>query len=334
MDELLALLKSKQRGEGNFLLNNIKCNFYIFSYDKPLLYTFAPFGEAKSNNVSWGFNFGKSLGVNVIALSPSKDESWYQDPELGELATKLGKLARFSETLGYGGSMGGFGVSAYSDILKIDRLLLLNPFSTLDPKLVPQETRFAWYQKNLKWSSVFNDGARTKSKGIVVYDPLFKLDVVQAKRYEGFTQIKLYGVGHQVPMHLNKLGLLKRLVSDFITNNHDFGWFYKASRSRRFYPGYFKWMLSKENCHLTQRRKYIIENFEKHFKKLTQTEVDEKIVTGRDIDYIRDLALDAESTDLVKAKCLMEIAAKLRPEGKFIQMKVNAYNQQLRSIKE
>ncbi|MBZ2163609.1 hypothetical protein [Alteromonas stellipolaris] len=329
MDSLLALLKKKSTGQGSFALENIKCDFFISDFDKPLLYTFAPFGEASADTISWGFEFGKNLDVNVIAISLVSNESWYQDPELYELALNLGKLANFSEILGYGGSMGGFGVSVYSNILKIDRLLLLNPFSTLDPNIIPEETRFRWYQRNLEWDSRFNDGAITCSKGVVVYDPLFKLDALQAKRFKDFKLVKLHGVGHQIPMHLNKLGLLKRLVIDFLNNGSDFAWFYKASRNRRFYPGYFAWMQSQENIHLTQRRKATITKCQHSLKKLISSKPGVDSVTGKDIDFIRDLALDNESKDLMKAKMLMEIALKLRPEGEFLKMKVSSYNKRL-----
>lgn len=48
-------------------------------------------------------------------------------------------------------------------------------------------------------------------------------------------------------------------------------------------------------------------------------------ITKKDIDTIRDIAISLEKTDLQKAKELMEIAYRLRPEGIFIKNKLEQY---------
>ncbi|MDN6309009.1 hypothetical protein, partial [Psychrobacter sp.] len=80
--------------------------------------------------------------------------------------------------------MGGYAASAYASVLDADLAILLNPISSLRADATAFETRF----KNPKladWQGRYNDGVEGVKaiKSYIVYDSLFELDAIHAKRY-------------------------------------------------------------------------------------------------------------------------------------------------------
>jgi hypothetical protein len=297
----------------------------------PIVITFSNAGEITtekdindSNYRPWGFDFVRKYGLNVLSFSSFKTEGWYQSTDFSTFITTLNKyLMLFPVRYGYGGSMGGFGVSVYSKILLIDELLLINPISSLAESLVPFETRFPQGKKQ-DWDGEFNDGAGSNCSGYIVYDPLFNLDSNHARRYKNMVHLKVPGVGHGMPMHLNKLGILKKLFEHFISGTLTVDWFKLQVRNRRNYEGYYEWLLSEENIHLTLMRKLIIKNKYLEFKLKSVNK--NRFINGIDINNIRDAAIALEKVnDIALAKKMMLIAIKARPNGKLLKQKLELY---------
>jgi hypothetical protein len=353
--------------------------FYkLFFHDPslPVLVTFGSMGmivtkeNANDPNFSpWGFDFAVKLGVNVLSFSSFVQSTWYRCPIFHEwLENNKTLLSVFPERLGYGGSMGGYGASTFSNVLSIDRLLLLNPISTLQKEIVPWETRPFENAADLNdWTGKFADGAETKSNGWVVFDPIFHLDSLHAKRFCGLKKITFPGVGHQIPKHLNHFGLLKPLIIDFISDVFQSSDFYKEIRNRRNYINYYKWLESDQNTHKTSRRLVIIGKYKNQLIKrntegkhnetgivdeilslaleienhdLTAYNVLEKIAknvqtlglhaqTKADVDFIKVTALKFEKDWLSLALKLMKLALLLRPNGPFLAKKVKEYESKL-----
>lgn len=216
---------------------------------------------------------------------------------------------------------GGFGASVFADVLQVDKLLLINPLSTLNKGLVPFETRFK-YGASLDWSGVYNDGAKNNASGYVVFDPIFDLDSKHAKRYVNLDKLKFSGVGHAMPAHLQNIGILGELFDRFILGKIDRDWFYKSIRRKREYSHYYSWLMSDQNTHLTKIRKLIIT---KYFLKYELDRLGKVIVHKNHVDIVRDAALKVEKHDLGTALQLMELALYFRPEGRGIQRKVCEY---------
>ncbi len=272
-DPLIKLLHNSEYGMGKGTVDKVWYKFSIIDYNKPIVITFAPY---KPNSVLhspedieksdfeelfiWGFDFIKKEGFNVISFDTLKNGLWYRSEYLADYLKNLSEeIYGFPLRLGYGGSMGGYGVSVFSNLLNLNRVLLLNPFSTLNRRLAPFETRFSDFLKNDNWESGFFDGGECNAKGYVIYDPLFHLDVKQANRYKNLEHLRLPGVGHSMPMHLQRLGMLGWIAKSFLHENHiDKNRFYKEARRRRNYSEYYNWLLSKMNRHLTLKRKNII----------------------------------------------------------------------------
>ena len=69
-------------------------------------------------------------------------------------------------------------VLAYSDTLKINRLLLIKSISSRrnDIAIWDYNDKRGLDTLDLDWSGQFDDGADTKASGYVIYDPLCDLD--------------------------------------------------------------------------------------------------------------------------------------------------------------
>lgn len=322
--------------------------------------------DAIDNNYSpWGYEFAKKLGLNVLSFTSFFESKWYRCEKFHDWLGKSSKLLSiFPERIGYGGSMGGYAASAFSNPLGIDRLLLLNPISSLKRELVPWETRsFENAAKLQDWSGRFADGAETKSDGWVVYDPIFNLDSYHAKRFKNLKKIVFPGVGHQIPKHLNYLELLKPLIQSFVTNKFDSNDFYKRLRNRRNYLNYYSWLESNQNRHKTHRRNIVVQQHKRAaMEKAAQVdghglnlieqilsvalEIEEhdlptyekldKLVdrircfgvstlTKEDVEFFKFKAIEFERKNIHISLCLMRVANNLRPNGPFIIRKVREY---------
>lgn len=310
------------------VIDDIYFKYHLFDKSKPIVITFASHGSlvnldnAESIHSPWGFDFVKKCNLNIISFSCTKTNSWYRSNKFYTFTKSLYNiLGLFPERLGYGGSMGAFGVSAFSNDLNIDRLLLLNPISTLNKKIAPWEKRFQGYANSLNWSHGNYDGADSNSNGFVVFDPLFGLDKKHAHRYKKLIKLKVPGVGHSMPMHLQKMNLLKPIFHKFIDKSLTATEFATLARKRRELAHYYNWMTSEQNTHLTELRKKIILG---HKKKAFAKNYS---MSEEHIDLLRDAAILLETKDIRKSYELMKIAHELRPSGPFIKKKLDTYSQ-------
>lgn len=123
----------------NFIIDDIYCKYYLFDVTKPLVITF---GSANSyvsmsqinDDISpWGFDFVKKEKLNVISFTCIDSNCWYRSQKFYNFLKLFSQqLDVFPERLGYSGSMGGYGVSTFANVLKMDKILLFNPISTLN----------------------------------------------------------------------------------------------------------------------------------------------------------------------------------------------------------
>jgi hypothetical protein len=265
---LLKHLKSSDLNVSNSeVIDNVHCTFDIVNFQKPIMIIFS--NEAtivsKDNIYSSGLYKDelKRLDINVIIFSGFEVFSSYRSRFFSIFISSLGVLLKvFPERVGYGSSLGGYGVSVFSETLNLDRVLLLNPISTLRHSLVPWEARFLRQQK-LDWNSGLHDGAEANCQGYIVYDPLFNIDKQHAQRYSNLTPLKLYGVGHCMPLHLARLEMLSKLIMDFLNESIDESWFYQQAKNRRIYKGYYDWLLSKQNKRLNPIRAKVIKRYQR-----------------------------------------------------------------------
>jgi len=144
--------------EQSFVMHNVYCKYYLMDIKKPLMVTF---GAANSHIASselvnspspWAFDYIKKKGINVISFSSIDSDCWYRNKEFHNYLKSVSKnISIFSERLGYGGSMGAYGISAYSNTLNLTRVLLFCPVSTLNKIIVPFEDRFEINSRTKDW---------------------------------------------------------------------------------------------------------------------------------------------------------------------------------------
>lgn len=334
INTLINQIKSKGKISTEFVVDDVFIKISIVNTDEPLVFTFSNAAEITKKQdllnldyAPWGFEFIKKRGHNIIAFSAFELESWYRSPKfhyyLENIFSQISLL--FPYRFSYGSSMGGYGASAFTDVLNVDKLLLINPITTLNKEIVPFETRFK-YGGTLDWTGKYSDGAVTKAPGYVVYDSLYHVDTMHANRYSNLKKLKFFGVGHAMPAHLKSIGILSELFDRFISDNLTDEWFYKSVRKRREYSRYYNWMMSSQNTHLTNYRKSIIKNYYLAFQL---KELEKKSINNKQIDLIRDSALKVEKYNLSYALSLMELASEFRPSGRGIIKKIDEYKYKL-----
>ncbi|WP_061008000.1 hypothetical protein [Vibrio sp. CUB2] len=334
-DNILNIASSLGAGiNGSGVSGNVYLKYSLNDIDRPLVVTFSNAGEITheadlydKSYSPWGFDFVKRYGVNVISFSCVGFANWYRSETFLQFVTLLSKLLKiFRVKLGYGGSMGGYAASVFSNSFGFNRQLLMNPISTLAREIVPWETRFKGAME-LNWNENYYDGAQANSKNIIVYDPIFTLDYKHAQRYRNRIELKIPGVGHGVPKHLNNLRVLKLVFEMFLNDNIQPQVFHRFVRSRRYYDGYYNWMLSRQNSHLTIERRRVIEF---HRNKIPKNEGSScRNFNDAHIDLIRDTAIKIEGLNIGIANELMLLAHNLRPNGKQIKSKLVTYSKML-----
>lgn len=257
---------------GHFLVEDVYCKFNIVSHEKPIVITFAGAGdfirlEDAANGISpWGFEFSRKISGNVISFATIGVSNWYRNSKFENFIDQVADfISEFPLRLGYGGSMGGFGVSAFSNKLQLDRVLLINPISTLNQIEAPWDNRFTWAYR-YDWNHGCYDGKHVTASGYVVYDPLHVMDNLHAHRYpSNIKHLRVYGVGHSMARNLQSMKMLKKLYLDFIHDEINEEEFYLQARARRNIDRYYQRQLLPLNKHLTPAR---IKILKKHYAEL------------------------------------------------------------------
>lgn len=304
--------------------------FCFVDLELPVVVTFAGAGQcvsteqAISGKSPWGFDFLKKKNVNVVSFANIEKNNWYLGAPFDELVGEVGNvLSHFPEVIGYGGSMGGYGLSAHAAPLGINRALLINPISTLNKSIVSWETRFGYAQK-FDWNQS-RDGGEALFSGLVIFDPFCKEDKQHAARYRNLTKVVTPGLGHGAALYLNKMGLLKNLFWSFYSNNFELEEFGRKFRARRRYlPRYYNQMLKDKSVSKNSTRYQKMKDLAyKHVPELR-----EENLTKEDINLFRDVAIALESQDVKKSYQLMSVAARYR-KGGMIMRKLEEYRNKL-----
>lgn len=322
----------KKLGTGYYFKGDAYVKYSFFDFESPLVITFAGAGQCLSEDAAqngaspWGFDFLFRKKINVVSFAHIVSSNWYLSEEIQYFVKELSELANeFSCVLGYGGSMGGYGVSAYANMLKMDRVLLINPISSLNRRLVPYESRFSYAQK-FNWSTA-NDGAECRAKGYIIYDPFCKEDSIHANRINKLNKITTPGLGHGVAMYLSSLNMLKSLFKEFYGNTLDPLEFKKDFRVRkRYLERYYEVMLSNKSIANSKlRTKVVSENKLAYVPYLSKSS---GRLSNAEVNLLRDTALALEDEDVLLSYKLMSIAYKQR-NGKIINDKLKEYKDKL-----
>lgn len=135
-------------------------------------------------------------GLDLYAIVPRRP-NWYPASEALRCA-ELVRAAKDRPSLGYGASMGGYGVLKYGAALGIDAALAMSPQSTIDPAEIG--TRDPRYHGYFDAEAHHDMRVRESDRPPIAYaacDPLFPFDVAQRDLLDpGVVRIDLPHMGH------------------------------------------------------------------------------------------------------------------------------------------
>ncbi|MFH5776901.1 hypothetical protein ACHFJ0_21860 [Paracoccus sp. NGMCC 1.201697] len=200
----------------------------------------------------WGSGFFRKREVSHLCVKPLYAD-WYQGENLALGLTALkksGYFRRYKRVISYGGSMGGFGALAYSDLIGANTVLAINPQSTMSLKKVPWETRFKVAQRQA-WTGKFSDanGKYKLADNVIIYaDMRYDMDARQVERLKGenVTIVNSPFLGHQLPYHFQVMGVLGKVVDHAIAGSKDLSEMRLAMRKRRYSQSYYRRLIDRD----------------------------------------------------------------------------------------
>jgi hypothetical protein len=212
-----------------------------------LLVTFDNLSNVRDRSplrLPWAYKFARDHKASHLGILAHRAD-WYREAGLIERMRKLageGFFEGYERVLFAGSSMGAFGALAFSALAPGAHVLAFNPQSTLNPELVPWETRYRGGRAQ-DWSLPFGDAAGllgAAGRVGVFYDPYFEPDRRHFDRLAGpgVTGFKCWYSNHKSAVFLRKIGALKPVMESALFGELTEAEFYRLYRARRGLPWY------------------------------------------------------------------------------------------------
>jgi pimeloyl-ACP methyl ester carboxylesterase len=227
----------------NYFIDHIKVG-------KELFITFESAGEPQyrpmGSRKPWGFDFLIKRGFSVLGVK-IKQVDWYRHPSIhtffrSDIFNDI--VSSYDKVYLYGSSMGGFAALTFAEAVPGCTVIAVNPQSTLDPEIVPWESRWWGDGREQDWKGDFADGAigaKFAKTVYVVYDPFHLEDKKHILRLDqsNLIHLKLQLLGHRLPVWLQQMGILSDTIDLIVDNRMNEQVFYELARARRNLPRYF-----------------------------------------------------------------------------------------------
>lgn len=257
---------------GTLRIGDIYGKYHFSDVTKPLVISFSHLGGSVDENLipeqksPWAFDYLRKRDINCLSFSGIKGHNnFYRDEEFIAALDKISAaLPDFPERLGYGTSMGAYAAAAYATPLKITRLLLGSPISTRNRRINTWDFAAGRSLPSyaFEWEGPYFDAAQTTARGYVLYDPLYALDAIHARRFTSLTPVKLPGAGHTGMDLLAQLKVLDEVFMGFYNDNLDLKTYYRKIRGRQMLAPYFtNGLLGRENSQITPERRQTIKRW-------------------------------------------------------------------------
>ncbi|MCQ0090960.1 glycosyltransferase family 2 protein [Roseovarius sp. M141] len=266
-------LRPGAEGEGFFEKNLRHSLMFIKRPSDRLLVTFDNLSNVNDDSITrepWAYKFASDGGYSHLGVMAHVSD-WYRD---GDLIRRFQGLVAQGFFEGYervvfaGVSMGGYASLAFSSLVPGAHVVAINPQTTLDPALVPWETRYENGQRQ-DWTLPLADGAAlTAGAGRVnvFYDPYFELDQQHVDRFHGDNVhiFKCWFSNHKTAVLLRKIGALKAVMTHCIMDELTAPEFYSLYRERRYLPWYRG---AVSNYFREKGREALADSFDKAFRR-------------------------------------------------------------------
>jgi hypothetical protein len=249
---------------------------------KRLLVTFDNLSNVSTTGperMPWAFKFAHDLNVSHLGVMAHLG-NWFRDPELIARMQRLaadGFFEGYDRVLFAGTSMGAYASIAFGSLVPGAHVAAFNPQSTLNPDLVPWETRY-WSGRRQDWTLPLSDAAQlTADLGPVhiFFDPYFNLDLKHFNRFSG-DNIHRYDCwlsGHKSALFLRKINGLKPVMERALMGELDQAAFYRIYRERRRLPWYRagleSYFLEKDRTESAAR---VTQAFRRNLRELREAE--------------------------------------------------------------
>ncbi|QYX56863.1 glycosyltransferase family 2 protein [Roseovarius sp. SCSIO 43702] len=266
-------LRPGAEGEG-FLIKSLRHSL-LFAQRKSdrLLVTFDNLSNVNNEDPArepWAYKFAQDEGLAHLGVLAHVSD-WYRDAGLMERFEKLvgeGFFEGYERVIFAGVSMGGYAALAYSSYVPGAHVITVNPQTTLDPALVPWETRYEKGQRQ-DWTLPMGDAAAlTGSAGRVnvFYDPYHELDQKHVDRLAGdnISIFKCWFSQHKTAVFLRKIDALKPVMRHAIFDELTEEEFYRLYRARRNLPWYRG---AVSNYFREKGREDLATHFDKSFRR-------------------------------------------------------------------
>lgn len=222
---------------------------HVFDQDK-IFVTFEnanPRGpRPEKYRAGWGSEALRKRRISTLCVKP-KIPDWYLKPDLAEAFVSLRPwLAGFTRVIAYGGSMGGFGALTYADTMGATDVVAMNPQSTMNPTLVPWETRFKAAPRG-EFVGRFGDAKENfvnTPRVFILVDRYFAPDWGHVSRLHpgSYTALNVPYLQHGLPTALAKMGVLSWMIQSFANDTFTEAAFYSRIRARRQSRRYIRTM--------------------------------------------------------------------------------------------
>lgn len=265
-------LRPGAEGEGFFEKNLRHSLMFVKRPSDRLLVTFDNLSNVNDDSVlrePWAYKFAADGGFAHLGVLAHVSD-WYRDADLirrFEGLVAQGFFEGYTRVVFAGVSMGGYAALAFSSLVPGAHVVAINPQSTLDPDLVPWETRYQSGQRQ-DWTLPLADAASlTQGAGRVniFYDPYFELDQHHIDRFGGdnIRIFKCWFSNHKTAVMLRKIGALKPVMTHCIMDELTEPGFYSLYRGRRYLPWYRG---AVSNYFRESGREALAERFDKGFR--------------------------------------------------------------------
>lgn len=238
----LADLRLSDHGHGFYRSIPGNALTHVHRSDDLLVVSFDNLSSVRDNPVDrdpWGYEFVRKSGWSQLGVMGYAGD-WYRNGALFDELTRLrdeGLFTRYRRVVMMGTSMGAFAACAFAPLAPGCTVIAFSPQETLDPKLVPWETRFNSGRK-VSWEGRFasaSQGLAAAERGWLFYDSCFAPDLQHARRFGGVNveHIEMRLSGHKTAMILRAGGVLSRVTRGIIEGSltrQDFPALYQPCR--------------------------------------------------------------------------------------------------------
>lgn len=162
--------------------------------------------------------------TGMIKITTASND-WFLNSDLEPMSAVLSSvLASKSKVFGVGSSMGGYGALLMSDLIGLQRVMLISPQYSIFPEHAPWETRYLNEAAALDpMADDLSARVRSDLKGLILFDPRQKADHLHARAISALAQgidcaAMPFG-GHPATRNILGSGGYWRLLKRFVAND-------------------------------------------------------------------------------------------------------------------